>query len=127
MTIRLTINQVNPEMERINEAAAVIRNGGIVVFPTETVYGIGADAFNADACGRIFRVKERPADNPLMVHISRLSQLDDVASDVTDGFMSAAKILWPGMSHSYSRGTKGYPTLSLQSSTRLRCGCLRTR
>ena len=96
MTIRLTINQVNPEMERINEAAAVIRNGGIVVFPTETVYGIGADAFNADACGRIFRVKERPADNPLMVHISRLSQLDDVASDVTDGFMSAAKILWPG-------------------------------
>ena len=65
MTRKFLINQANPEQDLINEAAAIIREGGVVVFPTETVYGIGADAFNAEACERIFAVKNRPAGNPL--------------------------------------------------------------
>ena len=96
MTRKFLINQANPEPDPINEAAAIIRDGGIVIFPTETVYGIGADAFNAEACGRIFVAKNRPADNPLIVHISRLEQLGDVASGFTEEFMNAARILWPG-------------------------------
>ena len=96
MTRKFLINQANPEPDLINEAAAIIRDGGIVIFPTETVYGIGADAFNDEACGRIFAAKNRPADNPLIVHISRLEQLDDVASGFNEEFMYAARILWPG-------------------------------
>ncbi len=83
-------------MDMIREAAAIIRDGGIVVFPTETVYGIGADALNADACARIFAVKSRPADNPLIVHISKLDQLGNVAAGFDAKFREAARILWPG-------------------------------
>ena len=96
MTKILTINPINPEMNLIREAAEVIRNGGTVAFPTETVYGIGADAFNSDACASIFNIKGRPMDNPLMVHISKLEQLNDVAVDMSDDFLKASKILWPG-------------------------------
>lgn len=96
MTRKFLINQVNPEMDMIREAAAIIRDGGIVVFPTETVYGIGADALNADACARIFAVKSRPADNPLIVHISKLDQLGNVAAGFDAKFREAARILWPG-------------------------------
>jgi L-threonylcarbamoyladenylate synthase len=96
MTKILKINPVNPEVDMISEAAAVIKSGGVVVFPTETVYGIGADAFNGNACSKIFKAKNRPADNPLIVHISSLKQLDGVARDITDDFLDKAKILWPG-------------------------------
>jgi L-threonylcarbamoyladenylate synthase len=92
----LKVNPVNPEIESIKEAAAIIKGGGIVVFPTETVYGIGADAFDADACTKIFQIKHRPADNPLIVHISKIGQLGEVADDVSDDFLKVAKILWPG-------------------------------
>jgi L-threonylcarbamoyladenylate synthase len=63
----------------IAEAAAIIRSGGIVAFPTETVYGLGADAKNPDAIKKIFAAKGRPQDNPLIVHISRSSQAAEVA------------------------------------------------
>jgi L-threonylcarbamoyladenylate synthase len=96
MTRILKINPLNPEMEKIRKAAAVIRSGGLVVFPTETVYGIGADAFNADACARVFEVKNRPMDNPMIVHISDLDQLHDVAADIPKKVEDAVKILWPG-------------------------------
>lgn len=95
MTKILAVNPINPELDRIKEAAAVIKAGGTVAFPTETVYGLGADAFNPEACAKIFEIKQRPADNPLIVHISKLEQLDDVAM-VTEEFMKVAKILWPG-------------------------------
>lgn len=96
MTKILRINQINPESGMINEAADIIKDGGLVVFPTETVYGIGADAFNADACKKIFAAKGRPSDNPLIVHIANLEQLNKVASDTTKEFLDIAKILWPG-------------------------------
>ncbi len=96
MTKILRINQINPEANLIKEAADVIRNGGTVSFPTETVYGIGADAFNPSACAKIFRAKGRPVDNPLIVHIAKFAQLDEVAREVTGDFLKKAKILWPG-------------------------------
>jgi L-threonylcarbamoyladenylate synthase len=75
------IIHINPENETdfIKKCADVIKSGGTVVFPTETVYGLGADAFNADACAKIFKAKNRPRDNPLIVHISSMEMLDKVA------------------------------------------------
>ena len=60
----------------IEKAAEIIKNGGIVAFPTETVYGLGADVYNENAVKKIFEAKGRPADNPLIVHISDFSMLD---------------------------------------------------
>jgi L-threonylcarbamoyladenylate synthase len=96
MTKVLRINPINPQAEMIREAASIIKAGGLVAFPTETVYGIGADAFNGDACKNIFKVKNRPMDNPLIVHISKIAQLGDIARDVPDDLGNALKILWPG-------------------------------
>ena len=67
-----------PSAEEIQAAAAIIRNGGLVVMPTETVYGLAADALNPDAVQRIFDAKGRPAENPLIVHISDLGQLESL-------------------------------------------------
>jgi L-threonylcarbamoyladenylate synthase len=64
------------------EAAAVIRDGGLVAFPTETVYGLGADVFNESAIARIFEAKGRPADNPLIAHIGEVGQVELLASEI---------------------------------------------
>ena len=56
--------------ENIARAASILRAGGLVAFPTETVYGLGADALNADAVGRVYAAKGRPSDNPMIVHIA---------------------------------------------------------
>jgi L-threonylcarbamoyladenylate synthase len=69
----------NNYAESIKKCAKIIKDGGTVVFPTETVYGLGADAYNPEACSKIFKAKNRPADNPLIVHISNMEMLDNVA------------------------------------------------
>ena len=81
---------------QIEKAAAIIRNGGIVAFPTETVYGLGADAFNADAVARIFAVKKRPMFDPLIVHIEAWSQIRQLAAYVPDEAERLAEAFWPG-------------------------------
>ncbi len=80
----------------IERAAAVLRAGGLVAFPTETVYGLGADASNPRALARLYAVKGRPKDHPVIVHIARSEQLDDVAIDVPDIARSLARTYWPG-------------------------------
>lgn len=80
----------------VEEGARIIRNGGLVVFPTETVYGLGANAFDEKAVQSIFKAKGRPQDNPLIVHISSLQQVDDVAVDVPDAFYRLAERFMPG-------------------------------
>lgn len=80
----------------VEEGARIIRNGGLVVFPTETVYGLGANAFDEKAVESIFKAKGRPQDNPLIVHISSLQQVDDVAVDVPDAFYRLAERFMPG-------------------------------
>ena len=59
----------------IRQAAVIIKNGGLVAFPTETVYGLGADAFDEEAVARIYAAKGRPSDNPMIVHIARASDI----------------------------------------------------
>jgi L-threonylcarbamoyladenylate synthase len=78
------------------DAAANLLAGGLVAFPTETVYGLGADACNADAVARIYSVKGRPADHPLIVHIASMDGLGDWADDVPGCAISLARDFWPG-------------------------------
>jgi L-threonylcarbamoyladenylate synthase len=80
----------------IDEAAAAIARGGLVAFPTETVYGLGADATRADAIARVFAVKGRPAAHPLIVHVADGAPLDDFARDVPDAARALAAAFWPG-------------------------------
>lgn len=80
----------------ISKAVAVLRNGGLVAFPTETVYGLGADARNEDALRKIFMAKQRPMDHPVIVHIANISQLSDWAREVSDSAILLAKTFWPG-------------------------------
>src|SRR5947209_15732417 len=80
----------------IERAAAVLRAGGLVAFPTETVYGLGADASNPHALAHLFAVKRRPTNHPVIVHIARAEQLDDVAVDVPDVARRLAHAYWPG-------------------------------
>ena len=78
------------------DAAANLLAGGLVAFPTETVYGLGADACNADAVARIYSVKGRPADHPLIVHVASMDALGDWSSDVPEYAISLARDFWPG-------------------------------
>ena len=82
--------------QTIREAVAVLARGGLVAFPTETVYGLGADASNETAVRRIFTVKGRPADHPLIVHLARVEQLRDWARRVPEA-------AWPRCNHSRER------------------------
>jgi len=77
----LRVNPEHPEPGIIAQAAAVIRAGGLVAFPTETVYGLGANAFDAEAVARIFSAKDRPANDPLIVHLASVAQIPQVAHD----------------------------------------------
>jgi L-threonylcarbamoyladenylate synthase len=80
----------------IAHAAAVLRAGGLVAFPTETVYGLGADASRDDAAARIFAVKGRPRAHPLIVHLAADARLDDWAREVPDVARRLVAIAWPG-------------------------------
>ena len=78
------------------DAAANLLAGNLVAFPTETVYGLGADACNAGAVARIYSVKGRPADHPLIVHVASMDALGDWASDVPEYAIALARDYWPG-------------------------------
>jgi L-threonylcarbamoyladenylate synthase len=80
----------------IDAAVAVLRRGGLVAFPTETVYGLGADAGNATALERLFAVKGRPHGHPVIVHLGAASDLDQWARDVPDAARRLAAAFWPG-------------------------------
>jgi len=80
----------------MGDAAGVLMNGGLVAFPTETVYGLGADACNAAAVARIYSVKGRPADHPLIVHVASMDALGDWAADVPEYAIALARDYWPG-------------------------------
>jgi L-threonylcarbamoyladenylate synthase len=96
MTEVLKVNPVNPERDIIEQAAKVIRDGGLVAFPTETVYGLGANALDEKATLKIFSAKNRPPDNPLIVHIAREDDLHLLASEVPNKAEELAREFWPG-------------------------------
>ena len=92
----VSVDPRTPDPQAIADAAATLARGGLVAFPTETVYGLGANALDADAVAGIFRAKGRPATDPLIVHLARAAQLNDVARDVPAIAMELARAFWPG-------------------------------
>lgn len=85
-----------PGIAGINEAAELIKRGDIVAFPTETVYGLGADCFNKDAVDKIFTAKGRPFDNPIIVHVSSIRQACDVTINISETAEKLMNNFWPG-------------------------------
>lgn len=82
--------------QTIKKAAAIIRRGGLVAFPTETVYGLGADALNKNAVARLFEVKERPFFDPLIVHVSSISAVEEVVAPLDRRVVRLMEQFWPG-------------------------------
>jgi L-threonylcarbamoyladenylate synthase len=80
----------------VERAASVIIDGGLVAFPTETVYGLGADAFNREAVKKVFRAKGRPSDNPLIVHIADINNLYEIGKNISPLAIKLAETFWPG-------------------------------
>src|ERR687883_1362111 len=95
-TETLRINPDVPDVEVIARAAAVLRAGGLVAFPTETVYGLGANALDAAAVARIFQAKGRPPHNPLIVHLAETAEAPRVCGAWPDSAARLAERFWPG-------------------------------
>lgn len=98
-TVRVTVDPQSPPADlaaRLSSAAAALRCGGLVAFPTETVYGLGANALDGQAVNRIFQAKGRPQDNPLIVHIARFEDLEACAANVPEKARTLACAFWPG-------------------------------
>lgn len=91
----LKIDRENIDTDAIKKAGNFIKSGQLVAFPTETVYGLGADGINDEACRKIFKAKGRPSDNPLILHISHISMLDNLVEEITDKHRKLFE-LWPG-------------------------------
>lgn len=83
-------------LQTIEKAAQILKEGGLVAFPTETVYGLGADASQESAIRRVFETKGRPADHPVIVHIHHVTQLSDYAKEVPKAAFQLAEVFWPG-------------------------------
>jgi len=87
----------DPECEeQLRRAGEILRKGGLVAFPTETVYGLGGDALNRESSGKIYEAKGRPSDNPLIVHIADMKALAAIVKEVTPEALKIANAFWPG-------------------------------
>ena len=96
MNTKIVKTEDGNEDEVIREAAEILKSGGLVAFPTETVYGLGGDALKEDAARRIYSAKGRPSDNPLIVHIADIGALDELACEIPDSAYKLADAFWPG-------------------------------
>jgi L-threonylcarbamoyladenylate synthase len=113
MTLLVRLDPEQPEEEAIEQAASVIRRGGLVAFPTETVYGLGADATSEPAVLKIFEAKGRPADNPVIIHVCGSEMLDAVSERVSQKARLLAGRFWPGpLSLVLERNSKISPCVS---------------
>jgi len=95
-TVILKVNREEPEIDRIRAAAEIIRKGGLVAFPTETVYGLGADALNPEAVARIYTAKNRPPDNPIIVHVASRDEACRLTEEVPANARKLMDTFWPG-------------------------------
>jgi len=90
------VDPQHPETSTIEDAAAILRAGGLVAFPTETVYGLGADALSAAAVQRIYRAKGRPSYNPIIVHVTDVAAARRIAAEWPSSADVLAAAFWPG-------------------------------
>lgn len=90
------LNEQQIDMQAIEEAGRIIREGGLVAFPTETVYGLGGDALNASSSGKIYAAKGRPSDNPLIIHIADMEDLSGIVKEIPEAAYKLAEKFWPG-------------------------------
>ncbi len=90
------MNEASPDAAAIRRAGGIIRKGGLVAFPTETVYGLGGDALNPESSRKIYAAKGRPSDNPLIVHICRLEDIDLIVREIPPEAEKLAEAFWPG-------------------------------
>lgn len=90
------IEEEHIDREAIREAGEIIRSGGLVAFPTETVYGLGGDALNPTSSRKIYEAKGRPSDNPLIVHIARWEALSAIVKNIPEEAVRLAQAYWPG-------------------------------
>ncbi len=95
-TIVLQIDPQEPEIEKIRIAAGFIKKGGLVAFPTETVYGLGANALNPKAVSALFKAKKRPPDNPPIVHVGNMKDVYRIAKGILPKAEKLMKTFWPG-------------------------------
>lgn len=95
-TIIQKINSEFFEDCELEKACQILKQGGLVAFPTETVYGLGGDALSQDAAKKIYTAKGRPSDNPLIVHIADMKSLYDVAQNISRKALDLAEAYWPG-------------------------------
>lgn len=92
----IKIDSSNIDIEKLKEAAELLRTGSVVAIPTETVYGLGANALNPDAVKKIYKAKGRPSDNPLIVHIAEKEKVYEFAEDISEKAVILMDKLWPG-------------------------------
>lgn len=90
------IDEKNIDKEAIAQAGQILKEGGLVAFPTETVYGLGGDALNKESSRKIYAAKGRPSDNPLIVHIAELDKLEAIVQEIPESAKKLAKEYWPG-------------------------------
>lgn len=95
-TRMISIDRADLDNSGLREAAAVLRKGGLVAFPTETVYGLGANALDEDAAAKIYAAKGRPSDNPLIAHIAKKTDLELLAKEIPDAGRRLIDAYWPG-------------------------------
>lgn len=92
----ILLKVTSPDDEKLKKAGSILKNGGLVAIPTETVYGLAANALDGEAVKKIYQAKGRPSDNPLIVHISDLSQWKELVRDIPEKAMKLAEKFWPG-------------------------------
>jgi L-threonylcarbamoyladenylate synthase len=108
-TFLIKVSAKRPQKRFILAAAEVLRRGGLVAFPTETVYGLGADALNAEAVKQIFLAKGRPLDNPMIVHIATVADLEALTERVPEEAIQLVEKFWPGPLTLILRKSAGVP------------------
>ncbi len=95
-TLKLKVFDLKEDKANVDRACEILKSGGLVAIPTETVYGLAASAFDEKAVGNIFAAKGRPQDNPLIVHVSDIEMLNELVVDMPNVAIECAKKFWPG-------------------------------
>jgi L-threonylcarbamoyladenylate synthase len=112
-TILLKVDSQQPDLKQVQTAANIIRKGGLVAFPTETVYGLGADALNPKAVLALFKAKKRPLDNPPIVHVENINDVHTLTEQIPPKADTLMKKFWPGPLTLVFKRSKAVPDVTV--------------